>query len=276
MSAIDANAAEKEDRLRAIVRELGSCIVAFSGGVDSALMLTVAGQELGGRAIGITARSESLAEREYGAALEFAAQIEARHEVVETDEVRRPEYAANPANRCYYCKSELYGRLRAIALERGFEWIVDGYNRDDDGDWRPGRRGGRGYGGRRPLDGGGFGKGDVRELARRLDLSVWDKPALACLSSRFPYGTPITLELLRQVDRAEQAVLDAGIPVCRVRHHGEVARLEVPLDYVALATEPGRRARIMAGVRAAGYRYVALDLGGYVSGNLNGAESVRR
>jgi len=276
MSAIDANAAEKEDRLRAIVRELGSCIVAFSGGVDSALMLTVAGQELGGRAIGITARSESLAEREYGAALEFAAQIEARHEVVETDEVRRPEYAANPANRCYYCKSELYGRLRAIALERGFEWIVDGYNRDDDGDWRPGRAAAREYGVRSPLHEAGFGKGDVRELARRLDLSVWDKPALACLSSRFPYGTPITLELLRQVDRAEQAVLDAGIPVCRVRHHGEVARLEVPLDYVALATEPGRRARIMAGVRAAGYRYVALDLGGYVSGNLNGAESVRR
>jgi uncharacterized protein len=263
--ALDA----KEARLRAIFRELGSCIVAFSGGVDSALVLHVAAQELGERAVGITARSESLAEREYAGAVRFAGGIEARHEVIETRELLDPSYAANPQNRCYFCKSELYGRLSEIARERGIPHIVDGYNRDDEGDWRPGRKAAREHDVRSPLYEANMRKADVRALARKLGLEVWDKPALACLSSRFPYGTPITLELLRQVDRAEQAVHDAGLRACRVRHHGEIARIEVPPGDVALAAEPERRARIVEGVRAAGYRYVTLDLGGYVSGGFN-------
>jgi uncharacterized protein len=263
----EASIAEKEANLRAIVRDLRSCVVAFSGGVDSALMLTVATQELGGDAVGITARSESLAEREYDAALDFAEQIAAAHEVIETNELADARYAANPKDRCYYCKSELYARLRAIANERGFAHVVDGFNLDDDGDWRPGRKAAKEYGVRSPLHEAGFRKADVRELARSLGLELWDKPALACLSSRLPYGTPVTLELLRQVDRAERAVLDAGIPSCRVRHHGDVARIEVPPD--ALVAALARRERIVAGVRAAGYRYVALDLEGYVRGSLN-------
>jgi uncharacterized protein len=259
----------KEARLRAIFHELESCVVAFSGGVDSALVLHVASQELGERAVAITARSESLAEREYDGALAFANAIEARHEVIETRELEDPSYAANPVDRCYFCKRELYGRLAEIARERGFAAIVDGYNRDDEGDWRPGRKAAREFDVRSPLYEANLRKADVRALARRLGLDVWDKPALACLSSRFPYGTAITLELLRQVDRAEQAVHDAGLRACRVRHHGEIARIEVPPDDIAAVADPVRRAQIVAGVRAAGYRYVTLDLAGYVSGGFN-------
>ncbi len=264
----------KEERLRAIFRELGTCIVAFSGGVDSALVLHVAAQELGERAVGITARSESLAEREYAGAVAFAGAVDAHHEVIETRELHDPAYAANPANRCYYCKTELYGRLSEIARERGIPHIVDGYNRDDEGDWRPGRAAAREHGVRSPLFEAEMRKDDVRALARKLGLAVWDKPALACLSSRFPYGTPITLELLRQVDRAEQAVHDAGLRACRVRHHGDLARIEVPPADIAAAAEPDRRARIVEGVRAAGYRYVTLDLGGYLQGGANANVSV--
>jgi uncharacterized protein len=210
-----------------------------------------------------------LAEREYAGAVAFANTVDARHEVIETRELHDPSYAANPVNRCYFCKSELYGRLAEIARERGIPHIVDGYNRDDEGDWRPGRKAAREYAVRSPLYDAEMRKADVRALAHKLGLAVWDKPALACLSSRFPYGTPITLEFLRQVDRAEQAVHDAGLRACRVRHHGEVARIEVPPEDIAAAADPERRAKIVEGVRAAGYRYVTLDLGGYVSGGFN-------
>jgi uncharacterized protein len=263
--------AAKEARLRAIFRELGSCVVAFSGGVDSALVLHVATQELGDRAVGITARSESLAEREYEGANALARTIAARHEVIQTQELSDPRYAANPTDRCYFCKSELYGNLARIARERGIAAIVDGYNRDDEGDFRPGRRAAREHAVCSPLYEADLSKADVRALARQLGLEVWDKPALACLSSRFPYGTPITLALLRQVDRAEEAVHDAGLRACRVRHHGDVARIEVPESDIAAVADPARRAQIVAGVRAAGYRFVTLDLGGYVSGGFNPA-----
>ena len=261
----------KERRLRELLRGLESVVVAFSGGVDSALVLKIASDELGARALGITGRSESLAESELDGALDLAAAVGARHEVLETQELADPNYRANPANRCYFCKKELYGKLSEVARERGAKYIVDGFNLDDAGDWRPGRRAAAEFGVRSPLAEAGFTKSDVRALAKQLELEVWDKPALACLSSRFPYGTEISLELLRQVDAAERAVRAAGIRVCRVRHHGDVARVEVPEEEIEKLASRDVRERVVAGVREAGYRYVALDLGGYVSGNLNRA-----
>jgi pyridinium-3,5-biscarboxylic acid mononucleotide sulfurtransferase len=266
----------KEARLREIVRSLGSCIVAFSGGVDSALVLKVATQELSERAYGVTGQSASLARRELDGVLNVVETLGAAHEVIATEELEDPDYRANPANRCYYCKHELYGKLAEIARERGAACIVDGFNLDDAQDYRPGRRAAEEFAVRSPLAEAGFSKADVRALSKQLGLEVWDKPALACLSSRFPYGTPITLELLARVERAEDAVLAAGVRECRVRHHGEIARIEVPLAELERLIQPGIREAIVAGVQAAGYRYVALDLGGYVHGSLNRALDANR
>ncbi len=262
--------AVKEARLRALVRSFERVVVAFSGGVDSALVLAIATEELGANAFGVTGKSASLATAELAGAVDFADAVGATHAIVDTDELANPNYLANPANRCYYCKDELYGKLAAIAREREARAVLDGFNIDDMGDYRPGRKAASEHGVRSPLAECGFTKADVRELARERGLDVWEKPALACLSSRFPYGTPITLELLRQVEAAETTVHAAGIASCRVRHHGDVARIEVPAADLPRLVEPGVRDAIVAGVKAAGYRYVALDLGGYISGNLNG------
>ena len=258
--------AHKERRLRGIVRDLGRCIVAFSGGVDSALVVAVAARELGDDALAITGVSPSLPRAEREGAAEFARALGARHELLDTRELADPNYAANPANRCYFCKSELYGRLQRVAAAGGYRAIADGLNADDLSELRHGRRAADEVGVRSPLAEAGLTKADVRALARTHGLDVWDKPAAACLASRFPTGTAITLELLERVEAAERALAGAGLREYRVRHHGDVARIEVPLD--ALDAVLAKRETILAGVRAAGYRYVSLDLGGYVRGGV--------
>jgi uncharacterized protein len=254
----------KESQLRSIVRGYANCIVAFSGGVDSALVAAIATAELGPNALIVTGVSGSLAKRELRGAIAFANSIGARHELLSTEELNDERYASNPANRCYFCKSELYGRVVALAKERGIATIADGLNHDDLAEIRPGRRAAGENGVRSPLAEAELSKDDVREIARRLALDVWDKPALACLSSRFPTGSAITSELLERVERAEDVLYDAGLGECRVRHHGELARIEVPVG--ALSAVLSERNAIARGIRAAGYRYVTLDLAGYVRG----------
>jgi uncharacterized protein len=257
---------DKEQRLREIVRGYGRCLVAFSGGVDSALVTAVTASELGDSALAVTGISPSLPRAEREAAVEFARAVGARHELLETSELADPNYASNPANRCYFCKSELYGRMLRFAQERGFVTIADGLNADDLNEMRHGRRAADERGVRSPLAEAGFTKAEVRELARSLELDVWDKPAAACLSSRFPTGTAITRELLERVENAETVLRQAGLRDYRVRHHGDVARIEVPLDALEIVLH--RREAILEGVRAAGYRFVSLDLAGYVRGGV--------
>ncbi|MBD5607151.1 MAG: ATP-dependent sacrificial sulfur transferase LarE [Candidatus Eremiobacteraeota bacterium] len=257
---------DKERRLREIVRGYGRCIVAFSGGVDSALVVAIAARELGDDALAVTGVSPSLPRSERESAADFARIVGARHELLDTHELDDPNYASNPANRCYFCKSELYGRLQRVAAAGKYGTIADGLNYDDLAEMRHGRRAADEVGVRSPLAEAELTKDDVRTLARRLGLDVWDKPAAACLSSRFPTGTAITLELLERVEAAERSLADAGLREYRVRHHGDVARIEVPVEAMAAVLE--RREEIIAGVRAAGYRFVSLDLGGYVRGGV--------
>jgi uncharacterized protein len=268
-SGAEAALEAKALALRSLVADLGSTIVAYSGGVDSAYLAWVAHDVLGDRALAVTAVSESYPRRHYDLACTVAARAGFRHEIVHTREIERPEYRANPTDRCYYCKQELYTELGRLARERGIATILDGNNADDRGDHRPGRQAAREAGVRSPLDEVALGKAEIRELARLAGLEVWDEPASACLSSLIPYVEPVTPEKLRSIEQAETVLRGLGFRVCRVRHHGEVARVELGRAEMARALEPAVAEAIVAGVKAAGFRYVALDLQGYRLGSLN-------
>jgi uncharacterized protein len=253
--------------LRRELRALESVVVAFSGGLDSAFVLAVAHQTLGERAVGLTAWSPSVPERERQDAARIARQLGARHLVVQSQELHDPRYAANPENRCFYCKSELYKLTEQTRMELGFAHVVNGTNVDDLGDYRPGLEAAKAAAVRSPLVDAGLHKAEIRALARELSLDFWDKPAAACLSSRIPYGTAVTRERLGQIERLEDALHALGLRQVRVRHHDSLARIEVAKSELLSAFEA--RDAIVAAGKQAGYTYVTLDLAGYRTGSLN-------
>jgi uncharacterized protein len=258
----------KRERLDALLRETGGCVIGFSGGVDSTFLLAVAVEALGPRVLAVTATSETYPERELREAEELARRLGARHRVIASEELDLPGFSENPTNRCYFCKQELFGKLVEIAREEDLPRVLDGNNADDRGDYRPGRDAARELGVRSPLDEVGLSKEEIRALSKAMGLPTWDKPAFACLSSRFPYGVPITREKLTKVGAAEEALRELGLRVLRVRHHGDVARLELgPAEFERAAGE--LRAEVVRRVKAAGYAYVALDLQGYRTGAMN-------
>lgn len=266
----DLELASKRDRLIELLRGMGRVVVAYSGGVDSAVVAKGAFEALGDAAVAVTAVSDSLAEGELEAAIELAKKIGIRHQVIRTDEFANPQYARNNPDRCYFCKSELYDRLSQLVDQHVGELIVSGANADDAGDHRPGLRAAGERGVRHPLQECGFTKADVRALARGWDLPAWDKPASPCLSSRVAYGEEVTPERVRMIDAAERKLRDLGLRVVRVRYHkGDLARIEVPVEELGKLASIEVREGIVAAFRAAGFQYVTLDLEGFRSGSLN-------
>jgi uncharacterized protein len=257
------------DELEARIAELGSAVVAFSGGVDSSLVACLAARALGERALAVTAMSPALATGELTGASEVARAVGIAHDVITTDELARDGYVANGRDRCYHCKTELYENLSALATRRGFAALLSGANADDLGDWRPGLAAAAEHGVHHPLLEAGVGKDEVRELARTLRIPSAEKPASPCLASRLPYGTPVDPETLALIDRAELAVKRLGYGVLRVRHYGTLGRVQIGAAELPRALTPAGRAEVVAAVRAAGYEQVEVDQEPFRSGSLN-------
>ncbi|MEW6754281.1 MAG: ATP-dependent sacrificial sulfur transferase LarE [Candidatus Latescibacterota bacterium] len=263
--------AVKVERLEGILRSLGRVLVGYSGGIDSAMLAVAAHRVLGDDAVAVTAQSESYATGEMEAAAEICRQFGIRHEVIRTHELDNPDYARNPANRCYYCKTELFTQMQHVAARLGYQHVIYGQNADDATDFRPGAQAASERGARAPLAEAGITKADIRALAQQWGLPIWDRPAMACLSSRFPYGTPITAEGLRMVDRAELYLRQVcGFRQLRARHHGTICRLELPpAELGSLLAGETMRAGLVGHFRGLGYEQVVADLRGFRSGSMN-------
>jgi uncharacterized protein len=262
---------EQRDRLIETLRGYGRLAVAYSGGIDSTVVAQAAHEALGDAAIAVTAVSDSLATGELEEAQALARRIGIRHRVIRTEEFADPNYLRNNPDRCYFCKSELYGRLAGLLKELEVDTIASGANTDDLGDHRPGMRAASEHGVRHPLQECGLSKADVRALAKAWDLPTWDKPATPCLSSRIAYGEDVTTEKVRMIDQAEQWLRQRGLRLLRVRYHkGDMARIEVPLDELPRLTQPEVRDALVQTFRALGFKFITLDLEGFRSGSLNG------
>ena len=260
----------KKQALLSLLRSYGRVGVGFSGGVDSTFLLWAALRALGREnVLAVIADTPTLPRREFAEALRMAEQLGAQASVVRTRELDDPAYAANPPERCYICKAHIFSLISDEAAAKGFDVVLDGSNADDAGDYRPGRRAALELGVKSPLEEIGAGKQEIRAWSEDAGLPTARKPAMACLASRIPFGTPVTAEALAQIERAEAALHDLGFPHCRVRHHGEVARVEVPEGDIARLLEPRLRQQVAQSVKAAGYRFAALDLLGYRMGSLN-------
>jgi uncharacterized protein len=260
---------QKLDRLRSLLSGMPSVLVAYSGGIDSTLVLRVAHERLGERSLGVTAVSPTFPAIELETAKRVAAEIGARHEIVETDQLQIQPFTQNDATRCFHCKTDLYQLLDRLRQSRGIAYSADGTNLDDLGDDRPGISAARQWHVRSPLVEAELSKDDVRTLARELGLSNWDKPAAACLSSRIPRGITITKEKLGRVEAAEAALYEEGLRHCRVRDHGDMARIEADPEGVAILMQPDRRHRISRRLKELGYRFVTVDLEGYRPGGVS-------